>query len=1512
MASSSTMSSTYKEACNELSTLKRVSHRLAMTDGGAPLQKVLSLLLPRLLLRIGSNHVKKTNISNSNINSNSNMDVDGSGSVHVSVDVVVGVYDGIHAKLVEMMSHIIKRVRADDTVLLPCKDLLNIINNGNSDKDDEDENMKKDINPFTMNLTLTFLTIGIPRCPIEQLEPILPALLIVMTNLTDRAMITSVTAITSASSSNSRSTSTLTSMKQKSQNSQAFQVAHLVLRAVERIVVGHRELKSKSKLSTRTADTKKSSNQSMDHHHHHKTNPKKKSRVNERGNDGGNGNGNGNDNGNDNNSKGKDATPTVTPAPTPMEQVRTLCSHPKHEHDAVSATLYDLFLDVLLYSNTARTGARAGNASGNASTSVSSSTSSIPPPGLSQFGNERLKSGSSTSSESGGWAMEYSYGDRLKELKLALLEFIAPCRRFDLFHVSVVTSSVSVSGSDNDNRNGSDNIGGSSGIGSGSGGNDENSSSSSSSNSSTLSTARAVALMVAAQGDANLDVAEKAGSYLKAHLDSLRNVNVKNENSGTNSNSNGGNGNGNGSTNGSGAVSELLGDPIALVCELLGHVLGGVIATSAIQKIKLGLGIRTGLGRDYAAAVLRGNSNDVDANANDNETMVAMDPNITALASTKRRMVSQKHATNSMVFITTRAIDDLPSIFMPMSPFSDATNNNNNDDNNNDNNITSAQGLDLGLGSDGCAETAAIVGTLVIMATKKYAGSAHSLSGLSVTSSVGNPSVASVKLLNSVCVRLAVLFDAMTVTAATTTNTTMTMTMLDMGREVCSEKWISSIHDILARAFLNGCNIVSMASSSNAGDVTGSIGIEARDAAYGIICTICRSNVASSGGGIVFHCGESLALEDNDNGQGKSFSTKTAKTLFGCVSNEAETLKPRAVAALDSLLSAYCKLLEHSQTSDQSKHENVKMDDQASNPWAMEVETDVTKGVALEVRFEGLTKSLLPLLWNALQPKSPKASRHAAAQWTNSLLKSLDLNASCHMLCFIAGDKDETSARLATNGLCISHQIGEEVTTLTKDGRDIPVPEFHDFINSVYTEEVTMTSWRPTFHNFSPTGQGASLRFGLICLLSDLYGGDDGATKTYLNYITETLQSYDSSKQSLGRIQLLDEASICYAGLLKTSHFARQSVVNGNHCFSISQLAELALSAPSSKARRYLATAYLHLLNDASIWSSGGQFQLSKWLSESYISSIVESCEAALKEMTLPSVVIAKVHGAAYVGSACVQALRNCFASGSSGTLLHVLLDRASTIIQLLGRGTLHKEEVVGNACAGALSIAFSYDSDDAPELCGILRHNTSSALKFISTSLRRYGNGDHLNPQRATSIARAAGTTLAATTVHTQQPTDGKSSTEIDADDIGKRRLDCVEALFFVLGSMANRKDPELALVVGEALAEYADAYSPEGCQWSYPKIDKPVTFDQEYANDLPPHDQVSTLYLLSFISTIIRLYLTRDFLNRFFTLFCKKNCYLRILTRRLLLVLSYVSFPFRLFPISLSISIYSNYLVT
>ena len=56
--SSKSLQELHKEVSTELSTLGRVSHRLAMTNAGPQLQKVLNLLLPRLLRRIGSNHAE--------------------------------------------------------------------------------------------------------------------------------------------------------------------------------------------------------------------------------------------------------------------------------------------------------------------------------------------------------------------------------------------------------------------------------------------------------------------------------------------------------------------------------------------------------------------------------------------------------------------------------------------------------------------------------------------------------------------------------------------------------------------------------------------------------------------------------------------------------------------------------------------------------------------------------------------------------------------------------------------------------------------------------------------------------------------------------------------------------------------------------------------------------------------------------------------------------------------------------------------------------------------------------------------------------------------------------------------------------------------------------------------------------------------------------------------------------------------------------------------------------------
>jgi len=1050
--------------------------------------------------------------------------------------------------------------------------------------------------------------------------------------------------------------STFASLNSVSRKNQGFQITHLVLRTIEGIVIGNRTIAKKSSSFTAppSAPMARAANTSAS-------------------------------------SISEESETDSNKKENHLEMVRQMCS----QDDVIGRSVYDLLLDVILY--------QIGNESTN-----------LPPPGLSSLGKERLSCGNSVIAKN--WAIEYASGSRLKDLKIILLDFIAPCRRFDLFNVS------SRKACEDD--------------------------------SSRIATSRAVALLVICSGDQNLDVAERASSFLKAHLDSMRNTTKKkSESIGTNDYQN----------NASDQVLGLLGNPIALVGELLSAVLGGIIASNAIEKIPNLSNCHTTLGQPFG---------------------IEGDKNI--LMSTKRRMVAAKNGTTIMTFLTMRVVDDLPSIFTPLSM----------------KNRAETMNKEY---VQACSLRANIVGTLTCVCANKYAKSANSLSGLSVTGAAGNPSIAAMKLMNSVCVRLVALFDAMT---------QMREHRSPIDRELVS------IHDVLARCFSNACAIISTAASSHAGDVTSPIGVEARDAAYGIISTICRSNMVTFGDSIVLNCGERNTANKG------SLCVKSANVLFGCVRNETENLRPRAVASLDSLLAAYCRLLETNQVP-------VKEEVQcalSANPWAMQID-DSPSEIKFEAKFVSLANALIPSLWNALQPTLPKASRHAAAQWTNALLKPIDLNSACHILCYVSGDNDVTAASLSNAALGIDGQIGLDIATSSVQGQEIAVPGFHEFAEAVFAENGGDSLWRPRFYDFNPAGKSASIRFGLVCLLSDLYGGIDNSTTTYLKCISYALNEATTSPKKVGAVQLLDEVSICFAGLLRTSQFARAAIASDESLNAV-RIAELALSAPSSKARRYLAEAYLCLVEDSTIWTATKTFQPLQWKERTGIESIIKTCVTDLTEMTSTTTVAAKIHGAAYLGASCIRVLRDFWTStaeDSEGELRDCLIC-ASSLVTLLGRGLLHLDEVIGNACAGALTNAFSHSNVDTPTLCALLCDSSSTALKFTNTSLKRFGNGDHTDDLRVTMIARAAGVLLAATTVH------GKSQ----GNEIGRRRLECIEGLLALLGSSANKKDPELALVVGEALSDYADAYSPEGCVWTYPAIDEPSEYDQTYADDLPPHAQV------------------------------------------------------------------------
>ena len=70
--------------------------------------------------------------------------------------------------------------------------------------------------------------------------------------------------------------------------------------------------------------------------------------------------------------------------------------------------------------------------------------------------------------------------------------------------------------------------------------------------------------------------------------------------------------------------------------------------------------------------------------------------------------------------------------------------------------------------------------------------------------------------------------------------------------------------------------------------------------------------------------------------------------------------------------------------------------------------------------------------------------------------------------------------------------------------------------------------------------------------------------------------------------------------------------------------------------------------------------------------------------------------------------------------------------------------------------------------------------------------------------------------------------------------RSECVGALFKVLGSDAFRKDEEISLSVGEALATYASAFASSEDSMQLAVNEWPGDLDEDFAAALDPPPQV------------------------------------------------------------------------
>jgi len=796
---------------------------------------------------------------------------------------------------------------------------------------------------------------------------------------------------------------------------------------------------------------------------------------------------------------------------------------------------------------------------------------------------------------------------------------------------------------------------------------------------------RTVALLVVASGDPNVEVASRATMYLKMHHDSFRGPK---QDTGRRSRDNGA----------TIATSDIYSGPLApgvsskgsevgesvnLVCGLLSLALGQTNAESAMAKLSAS-------NRKDNSIICLGLKPE-QADGSDSSQLVL---------SLKRRSTSESTTATIMNYVADKILDDNPHLFGELGP---------------------AQVNELA--------------TLPLLASQATLFDLRTSSGLSVLQA--RAYVAAAKLLNIMCVRLATFYDSMSL---------QNQDLKEKEEESGDSNMV--LLNLMARALSAACFILTpastpMSSSSGSAIVSNEGNIAIRDACYGVVCSLSRSRFVLAPESYIFTGGKA---SPSMGGNAILVATDTASLLFGCASNEVDRLRPRAVAGLDALLGAFCRVYCTAQRKTETPQidENSPMPDVPSNPWL--TVPDFTQPVVsgkedsdtLTLDMEGLTKALLPLLWSAGQTARAKASRVAAARWASDLLKELDIASASHLLVFLAGDSDVTTSAIASEGLGLPSK--QEISSLKDDdflavvngaveGKQEIIPDFASFTAAVFpaqsdAQSSLSMSWRPQYWDFSSKGKAAALRFGLICLFNDVYGGSNGPVKVFISVLTDTLALYMSKTGGVTEaskvhgseaVELLEECTRCLLATISTSQYTKLLLVKdmssetSEVSLSLQDIECLSQTVDSSRARRYLAAACGYLYDEMSLWTNNPEPSpdtMQHWLVKSGVERALNTCAARLTDMQSNLFSVGDVHGAAFLGAQCARSFRLWAARAGSndndaahGTLESSCWEDCSKLIKGLGLGILHSDDVVANSCSDALALALDFQSIDAPRL---------------------------------------------------------------------------------------------------------------------------------------------------------------------------------------------------------------------
>ena len=767
-----------------------------------------------------------------------------------------------------------------------------------------------------------------------------------------------------------------------------------------------------------------------------------------------------------------------------------------------------------------------------------------------------------------------------------------------------------------------------------------------------------------------------------------------------------------------------------------------------------------------------------------------------------RRMVSDKTITTIFNFISLRILEEIPQ-------FSDK------------------------------AATSVLISNLLLSASNYcFLNSSSSKIIVSSTSNNGgmNPRIAYIQLLNSFTIQFSKLYDG------------------GDDQKCDLENILGKIVEISLSSLLS-----TSSSSSNNNEVN------VRDACYGILCTLCRSNYVLCSNGTLFH-GHTTTAEEEEL-KVSNLSTSTTSQLFHCVMYEMESLRPRAIATLDALLGAYLKVYDA--ITNKVKDDDNDIAQTSFNPWASTTPNLVktTKTNTVEEEWKNVSNTLIPLLWNASTSKN-KACKYASVQWSTKLLKKISYVQSCHLLCYLSGTLDDLNiSNIAKHGLDNLIQDDENDATIssTELGQIISI-----LFQSNKTSFVT-SSQRPTYKDFTSKGKGITLRFILHNLLNDFYDtSNENLLKEFMNIVKESLHDYSNQKNTNDSLDFLEDCSYCLSICLSSSYELRENILE-DETFNYKSMILLCLSSSksSSKARRYLSNCCSYIFEDDKLWASRSYDLL-------YPMKIcVHVLENNLNNASSRSN-NGEIHGAAYLSGSCIRAMRVLQQKGifdkligEEETIVNQYYDIASRIIFSLGKGLLlhttttggsTSDESIAYACCDSIHVAFSsttntsiittnmnssnccYYDNVIPTLNPKFYDSTADAIQNITKGLQKYGAGENTDAIRFTKLINASGSILSAST----------AASGVSDGGIGTARLNCVDMLFSLLGtSTASRKDPIIDLVIGEVFVSYADTIpTADSVIWSNKdrKRKNDEEYDADYARSLPPSMQVSFCYFFNY----------------------------------------------------------------